>query len=114
MDPSQQNTNQPGYTSTPQQPAAAVPQYPQPMVAPQQPQQPQQFQQYAQPMPQQPQAVGPMGPINPILNDWGKLFASAYALSSGVVFVTSIGILFAPIAHRVFHKFNLEEGADSL
>lgn len=77
MDPSLQNTNQPGYPRTPQQPAAAVPQYQQPMVAPQQPQQ---AQQYAQPMPQQPQAVGPMGPINPM-----NVMPSANAVAVGAV-----------------------------
>lgn len=77
MDPSLQNTNQPGYPSTPQQPVAAVPQYQQPMVAPQPPQQ---AQQYAQPMPQQPQAVGPMGPINPM-----NVMPSANAVAVGAV-----------------------------
>jgi len=50
-----------------------------------------------------------MGPIGTIDNDWGKLFASLYALISGVVFITTIGLILAPVAHRVFHRFHLEE-----
>jgi hypothetical protein len=50
-----------------------------------------------------------MGPTNPISTDAGKWFASFYALVSGVVFITTIGIIIAPVAHRVFHKFHLEE-----
>lgn len=50
-----------------------------------------------------------MGPTNPIETDAGKWFASFYALVSGVVFITTIGIILAPVAHRVFHRFHLEE-----
>jgi hypothetical protein len=37
------------------------------------------------------------------------LFASAYALFSGVVFITATGILLAPMFHRVLHRFHIEE-----
>ena len=50
-----------------------------------------------------------MGPVNLIENVGGKWFASLYALVSGVVFISSIGLMIAPVAHRLFHKFNLEE-----
>lgn len=50
-----------------------------------------------------------MGPSNPIETVSGKLFASFYALFSGVVFITTIGLTLAPIVHRVFHYFHLEE-----
>ncbi len=50
-----------------------------------------------------------MGPTSLIETYSGKLFASLYALFSGVVFVGAIGIIIAPVAHRVFHKFHLEE-----
>ena len=49
-----------------------------------------------------------MGPVTALKTDAGKLFASLYALFSGVVFVTTIGIVFAPIAHRFLHKFHTE------
>jgi hypothetical protein len=50
-----------------------------------------------------------MGPVVTIQTNAGKLFSSFYALFSGVVFITSIGILIAPSAHRFFHSMNLED-----
>ena len=50
-----------------------------------------------------------MGPATPITSDAGKWFASIYALFSGVVFVSTIGLILAPVAHRVFHLFHLED-----
>ncbi|MGI9137787.1 MAG: hypothetical protein ACR2IM_01985 [Sediminibacterium sp.] len=52
--------------------------------------------------------LGGMGPVVNITTFWGKIFSSFYALFSGVVFITNIGVLIAPIAHRFFHKMNLE------
>ena len=49
-----------------------------------------------------------MGPTNPIQTDAGKWFASFYALFSGVVFISTIGIIIAPVVHRAFHKFHLD------
>lgn len=53
--------------------------------------------------------LGGMGPVVNIDTFWGKIFSSFYALFSGVVFITNIGVLIAPIAHRFFHKMNLED-----
>ena len=56
--------------------------------------------------------LGGMGPmIDPhiILTKTAKVFASLYALFSGVAFISTIGILIAPIAHRFFHKLHLED-----
>ena len=50
-----------------------------------------------------------MGPVVTIQTNMGKLFSSFYALFSGVVFITNIGILIAPVLHRFFHKINLED-----
>ena len=50
-----------------------------------------------------------MGQVDALGSDAAKLFASAYALFSGVVFITATGILIAPIFHRVLHRFHLEE-----
>jgi len=50
-----------------------------------------------------------MGPVIEIFNPWGKLFSSLYALFSGVVFITNIGVILAPAAHRIFHILHLEE-----
>ena len=38
----------------------------------------------------------------------GKLFASFYALFSGVVFLASAGLVIAPLAHRLLHWLHLE------
>ena len=50
-----------------------------------------------------------MGPVNPLTSDAAKIFASAYALLSGLVFIGATGILLTPIFHRVLHHFHLEE-----
>jgi hypothetical protein len=50
-----------------------------------------------------------MGPVDVLNSDAAKLFASAYALFSGVVFITATGILLSPIFHRVLHRFHLEQ-----
>jgi hypothetical protein len=52
-----------------------------------------------------------MGPVDPIKTTGSKFFASAYALFSGVIFLTSIGIVLAPVFHRVVHKFHLEDSS---
>ena len=52
--------------------------------------------------------LGGMGPVNPLHTDAGKLFASFYALFSGIVFLVSVGVLIAPILHRFLHQFHLE------
>lgn len=52
--------------------------------------------------------LGGMGPVNPLNTTEGKLFASAYALFSGVVFIGVMGLLLAPFAHRLIHRFHLE------
>ncbi|MBC8002749.1 MAG: hypothetical protein H7X97_09185 [Opitutaceae bacterium] len=50
-----------------------------------------------------------MGPVGTLNTDAAKLFASAYALFSGVVFITATGIMLAPIFHLVLHRFHIEE-----
>lgn len=52
-----------------------------------------------------------MGPVNELHTNMGKLFASFYALFSGVVFITSVAVLLAPVIHRFLHKFHLESGS---
>ena len=49
-----------------------------------------------------------MGPVDVLHTVAGKLFASFYALFSGVVFITSVAILLAPLVNRFLHKFHLE------
>ncbi len=52
--------------------------------------------------------LGGMGPVNPLQTNAGKLFASAYALFSGMIFLVISGLLFAPLFHRFLHHFHLE------
>jgi predicted Kef-type K+ transport protein len=49
-----------------------------------------------------------MGPVNDAPNDSAKIFASIYAIYSGVAFLTSVGVLFAPVLHRFLHRFHLD------
>jgi hypothetical protein len=53
-----------------------------------------------------------MGPLGPLQTSAGKLFAGCYALFSGVAFLTSVGVVFAPVFHRFIHKFHLESRED--
>jgi len=50
-----------------------------------------------------------MGPVSSLQSDAGKIFAGCYALFSGLAFITSIGIIFAPAFHRFLHQFHVEE-----
>ena len=52
-----------------------------------------------------------MGPLAPLETSAGKLFAGCYALFSGLAFVTTVGVVFAPVFHRFIHKFHLEAAA---
>jgi hypothetical protein len=52
--------------------------------------------------------VGGMGPVDALHTVTAKLFASVFAICSGVVFIGVAGILFIPIAHRVLHHFHLD------
>jgi hypothetical protein len=51
-----------------------------------------------------------MGPVDPLRTTAGKLFATFYALYSGIAFLTMMAVLLAPVVHRLMHKFHLEEG----
>jgi len=53
--------------------------------------------------------LGGMGPVNPLQTTAGKLFASFYAIYSGVILLASVGILATPIFHRFLHRFHLAE-----
>ena len=53
--------------------------------------------------------LGGMGPINPLATTGAKLFASGYALFSGLVFIAITGIILAPVTHRMLHKFHIDE-----
>lgn len=52
--------------------------------------------------------LGGMGPLESPVTVAGKLFASFYALFSGIVFLMAAGVFAAPLLHRVLHRFHLE------
>ena len=49
-----------------------------------------------------------MGPVGQLTTTSAKLFASIYALFSGLIFLTASSVIIAPIFHRLLHKFHLE------
>jgi hypothetical protein len=53
--------------------------------------------------------LGGMGPVDPIVNDAGKLFASAYALFSGLLFVGAASLVIAPFVHRIMHALHVAD-----
>ncbi|MDB5203626.1 MAG: hypothetical protein JWQ27_3035 [Ferruginibacter sp.] len=57
-----------------------------------------------------------MGPVidqGIVLTNSAKVFASIYALFSGITFLSTFGILIAPVLHRFFHKLHLEDDSKS-
>lgn len=52
-----------------------------------------------------------MGPVVEIKTLAGKWFSSFYALFSGVVFITNIGVILAPAMHRMFHRLHIEDSS---
>jgi hypothetical protein len=55
-----------------------------------------------------------MGPVDKLDSDASKIFASCYAIFSGVSFLTFCGVLFTPFYHRFMHKFHLDMGDHEL
>ena len=53
--------------------------------------------------------MGPVVDNNIVLTKAAKVFASIYAIFSGVTFLTTFGIFLTPVLHRFFHKLHLEE-----
>jgi hypothetical protein len=56
--------------------------------------------------------LGGMGPVDAITSNAAKVFASFYALYSGIAFLLTVGIMIAPAAHRILHRFHLETEED--
>jgi hypothetical protein len=53
--------------------------------------------------------LGGMGPVDPLHNDAAKVFASCYALFSGLFFIAVMGLILAPITHMVMQKFHVDQ-----
>ena len=50
--------------------------------------------------------LGGMGPVESPQTSGGKVFAGLYALYAGLVFLIVAGIIFAPVVHRLMHRFH--------
>lgn len=57
--------------------------------------------------------LGGMGPVAEMPDDAAKIFASVYAIYSGVVLLASVGVLISPVLHRILHRFHLETDEDA-
>ena len=53
--------------------------------------------------------LGGMGPVTTPVSYAGKLFAGVYALYCGLLVILIAGIVLAPIAHRLLHRFHVED-----
>lgn len=53
--------------------------------------------------------LGGMGPVSPLPTTASKVFASGYAIFSGLMFIALMGIVLGPIIHRFLHKFHIDE-----
>lgn len=52
--------------------------------------------------------LGGMGPVDTLTKTSAKVFASGYALFSGLVFIGVMGIMLVPVMHRILHKFHMD------
>ena len=50
-----------------------------------------------------------MGPVDRLPTRAAKLFASAYALFGGLVFIVTMGLILTPLVHRLLHRLHIEE-----
>ena len=50
-----------------------------------------------------------MGPVDRLPNNAAKIFASAYALFGGLVFIVTMGLILTPLVHRLLHRLHIEE-----
>lgn len=53
--------------------------------------------------------LGGMGPVDTLQTTGAKLFSGLYALFAGVLFIGICGVMIAPFAHRLIHRFHIEE-----
>jgi hypothetical protein len=57
--------------------------------------------------------LGGMGPIHSPKTAGGKIFAGLYALYAGLFFLVIMGLLFAPVLHRLLHRFHWERSSSN-
>ena len=49
------------------------------------------------------------GPVDRLPSSAAKIFASAYALFGGLVFMVTMGLILTPLVHRLLHRLHIEE-----
>ena len=52
--------------------------------------------------------LGGMGPVDILHSNAAKIFASIYAIFSGMFLIAAAGILLAPVFHRILHSFHAD------
>lgn len=52
--------------------------------------------------------LGGMGPVDPLTTSAGKIFATVYALYSGLALIVTAGIIITPALHRLLHRFHVD------
>ena len=50
-----------------------------------------------------------MGPVTELHSTAAKLFAGCYAIYSGIALISTAGLVFAPVIHRLLHRYHLED-----
>ena len=55
-----------------------------------------------------------MGPLHDPASTAGKIFAGFYALYSGFAVLGIAALMFAPVVHRIFHRFHIETAEDDV
>jgi hypothetical protein len=50
-----------------------------------------------------------MGPVAELHSRSAKLFAGCYAIYSGIALISTAAVIFAPVIHRILHRFHLQE-----
>jgi hypothetical protein len=53
--------------------------------------------------------LGGMGQVDTLHSRAGKIFAGCYALYAGLVFIGTAALIFAPVIHRLMHRFHWDE-----
>jgi len=53
--------------------------------------------------------LGGMGPVSTLHSPAAKIFASIYALFSGLAFIGVASLLILPFAHRILHQFHFDK-----
>jgi hypothetical protein len=50
-----------------------------------------------------------MGPVGELHTRSAKIFAGCYAIYSGIALISTAAVIFAPIIHRLLHRFHLAD-----